>query len=77
MSSQITCEEKLFVLGAGMKSHISNIRVRALVIRERLNIRKLNPNYPGNSDDVIAELAQFIMNACDELEEMRNDCTQI
>ena len=75
MSSEMTCEEKLFFLGAGMKGHVSNIRVRALVIRERLNIRKLNPNYPGNTDEVIAELAQFIMKACDELEEMRTDCT--
>ena len=75
MSSEMTCEEKLFFLGSGMQNHVSNIRVRALVIRERLNIRKLNPNYPGNSDDVIAELAQYIMKACDELEEMRNDCT--
>jgi hypothetical protein len=75
MNSEMSCEEKLFFLGAGMKGHVSNIRVRALVIRERLNIRKLNPNYPGNTDEVIAELAQFIMKACDELEEMRNECT--
>ena len=75
MSTEMSGEEKLFFLGAGMKNHVSNIRVRALVIRERLNIRKLNPNYPGNTDEVIAELAQFIMKACDELEEMRNDCT--
>ena len=74
MDTEMSHEEKLFVLQAGLQNHVSNIRVRALVIRERLNIRKLNPNYPGNSDEVIAELAQFIIDTCNDLEDMRDDC---
>ena len=77
MSSEQACEEKLFSLRMGMQEYMLNIRRDALIIRERLKIRKLNPDLAGNTDDVLADLAQRIMETCDELEEMRQTIDRV